>query len=251
MWYPISQLFKLLIKFYRTFIIYLVWLRDFEGAIVRTWKDHLSSFVGREFTWFTVLIVLRCIVRILLLHITYYHNIIAIHHINFGFFSINYYWISHFLVSITCAHYCAFLNCFTFFRRRGHILLNCWELVNNGQFNRSNSFWSYESWKQNPGIPLIRFPWAAFELSWSLSLSFFPLSWVRRGHPLAFALAFSWKKLDKIQIRFFIFQLKIETVVFVLGGGWYASCCIELIILAIWSLWVVRAKQLQYHSFRC
>ena len=107
-----------------------------------------------------------------------------------------------FLLDITYSHYCAFLNCFTFFWSGGHILLNCWELVNNGEFNRSNSFWSYESWKQNPGILLVRFPSAAIELSWSLSLSFLPLSWVRRGHPLAF----SWKKLDKIQIGFFIFQ---------------------------------------------
>ena len=63
----------------------------------------------------------------LLLHITCDHNIIAIHHILFGFFSRNYYWISHrtFLLDITYSHYCAFLNCLTFFQRRGHILLNC------------------------------------------------------------------------------------------------------------------------------
>ena len=130
---------------------YLFSLRDFEGAIIRTCNDHLSSCVDREFTWFTVL-VLRWIVRTLLLHIT--NNIIAIHHINFGFFSRNYYWVSHFLVR----HHILILLCF-------------------------------------------------FEL--------LPILPKKRPHFVELLIVGQ----DKIQIRFFIFQLKIENLVLLGGGG--------------------------------
>ena len=108
MWYPISQLFKLLIYKVLQNFHHPSSLRDFEGAIVRVCKDHLSSCVGREFTWFTVLIVLRWIVRhyccishaiiTLLLFVTSFsafsQDIIIGYHT--------------FLLDITYSHYCAF-----------------------------------------------------------------------------------------------------------------------------------------------